>query len=432
MPPRLNPKRNTELEIKVLDEFSDGQWHPMHKITKSCSSKRGVSSSDVSEVVVSLHEKGYLLAGNTDKDPYRLPEKYVRQWRNSRGLSLELEDSRSPRFFGGILEDDGWAKAPLICYNLLHFRANSHITSAVIQEKIGDLGTVDQDEDGLFRILSKQGEETYYILKEWDTLDPQVEIKGLRLTYNSYRRNLAELPSDYLNDLCKFYGSFAFVLLRNNMSSIKKHIPEHEDIQQRIYIWVMDAVARYDDSTCIPFAAYLHTVLKRWVHNLNRKSHGRAAADNELKHARAISAFESENGRHPNIQELANLLGETPEKVSRDSISIKMVSNLRSTTTLDSDDFSVPLVAKETAADSLEMDLEKTLLSAALVSTALEQDAETNGASLSALFSIIDKTWNKNKSLATLYKGHKQSELGVFEQSLMQEAGNKIRQAYSV
>lgn len=430
MPARLNPKRNTELEIKILDEFSDGQWHPMQKVTKVCSGKKTATAAEVSDVVVELHDKGYLLGGANES--YRLPEKYVRQWRNSRNMSLELKDSRSPRFFGGVLEDDGWTKAPLICYNLLHFRANSHVTSKMIQEKIGVLGNVDQDEDGLFRIFSQQGEETYYLLREWGTLDPQIEIKGLRLTYNTYRRDLSALPSGYLDDLCKFYGSFAFVLLRNNMSSIKKHIPDNEDIQQQIYIWVMDAVARYDDATCIPFAAYLHSVLKRWVHNLNRKSHGRAAADNELKHSRAISTFESQNGRQPSIIELAKVLGETPEKVSKDSISIKMVSNLRSTTTLDSEDFTVPLVAKETTADSIEMELEKTLLSAALVSTALELDEETNGASLSALFSIIDKTWNKNKSLSSLYKGHRQSELAEVENVLMQEAGRKIRLAYSV
>lgn len=430
MPPRLNQKHTSEIEIKILDEISDGQWHPITKITKRFTGKKTFSTDEVTTAVEELSAKGYLLAGANSS--YRLPEKYVRQWRNIRDLPLETKDSRSPRFFGGVLEDDGWLKAPLIAYNLLHFRANSHITSRMIQDRIGELGAVNQDEDGLFRIFSKLGDETYYMLKEWNTEDPNVGITGLRLTYNTYRRDLTALPAGYLDELCKFYGSFAFILLRNNMSSIKKHIPEHEDIQQQIYIWVMDAVARYDDSTCIPFAAYLHTVLQRWVHNLNRKSHGRAAADNELKHSRAIALFEAQNGRTPTIAELAESLGETVKKVAQDSVSIKMVSNLRSTTTLDSDDFTVPLVAKESTDESVEVELEKTLLSAALFSTALEQDAETRGASLSALFSIIDKTWNKNKSLAGLYKGQKQADLINYEEMLMKEAGKKIRQAYAV
>lgn len=430
MPPRLNQKNVSELEIKILDEVSDGQWHTIAKITKRVYEKKGPNAQEILDAVDGLSLKGYMLSGANSS--YRLPEKYLRQWRNIRNLSLETKDSHSPRFFGGIIEDDGWLKAPLIAYNLLHFRANSHITSRIIQERIGELGTVNQDEDGLFRIFSKLGDETYYVLKEWNTEDPNVGITGLRLTYNTYRRDLNALPAGYLDDLCKFYGSFAFILLRETMSSIKKHIPEHEDVQQQIYIWIMDAVARYDNTTCIPFAAYLSVVLKRWVHNLNRKSHGRAAADNELKHSRAIATFEAENGRSPSINELAEVLGESVKKVSQDSISIKMVSNLRSTTTLDSDDFTVPLVAKETAAESVEIELEKTLLSAALLSSALEQDAETSGASLSALFSIIDKTWNKNKSLSSLYKGHKQVDLATYEDLLMQEAGRKIRQAYAV
>lgn len=435
MPPRLNQKNITPVETRILDEISDGQWHPLTKITKRFNSKKDTdlvaTPAEIVDAVEALNTRGYLLSGMNSS--YRLPEKYVRQWRHIRDMPLETKDSRSPRFFGGVLEDDGWLKSPLIAYDLLHFRANSHITSAMIQEQIGELGEANQDEDGLFRIFSKKrGDEAYYLLKEWDTEDEKVEISGLRLTYDTYRRDIKTLPAGYLDDLCKFYGSFAFVLLRDKMSVIRKHIPEPEDVQQQIYIWLMDAVARYDDSTSIPFAAYLHTVLKRWVHNLNRKSHGRAAADNELKHSRAKAAFEAENGRTPNINELAEILGETIKKVSQDSISIKMVSNLRSTTTLDSEDFTVPLVAKDNTADDVEMELEKTLLSAALLSTALEQDAESNGASLSALFSILDKTWNKNKSLSSLYKGHKPSILIESENALMEETGNKIRNAYAV
>jgi DNA-directed RNA polymerase specialized sigma subunit len=215
------------------------------------------------------------------------------------------------------------------------------------------------------------------------------------------------------------------------MSSITKHIPEQEDIQQQIYLWIIDAVARYDEKTCIPFAAYLSAVLQKWVHNLNRKAHGRSAADNELKHSRAIALFETNNGRTPTMAELAAELGESVEKVQKDSISIRMVSNLRSMTTLDSDDFTVPLVAKETTSDEVEQELEKTLLSAALISTALEQAESTNNASLFAFFAVVDKTWNKEKNLSFLYKDIPTTILNRHETSLMQEVGQKIRLAYA-
>lgn len=429
MPPRLAAKNANPIETKVLDEMSDGQWHPINKVTKKCAEKKVFTVANVKTTVDDLAERGYILVGQNSS--YRLPEKYVRQWRNSRGLSMETKDSHSPRFFGGILEDDGWVTAPLTKYELLNFRANSHITSRMIQEQIGDMGEASQVEDGLFRILSKEGDEVYALLKEWNRFEPNVGITGLRLTYNTYRRDTRALPGDFISDLCEFYGRFSYVLLRTNMSSIKKHLPENDDVQQQIYIWIMDAVARYDDSTCIPFAAYLHSCLQRWVHNLNRKSHGRAAADNELKHSRAISTFEAQNGRKPSLSELADILGEPVEKVSKDSVSIKMVSNLRSTMTLDSEDFNIPLVASETAEFSVETHLERTLISAALISAALEQDTESKGASLVALMSVIDKNWNKDKRLSKVYKNKRSSDLVQHETKLLAAVGAKIGENYT-
>lgn len=427
MPARLSAKNATTHEIRVLDEMSDGQWHPVTKITRNCAQKGAFSTPQVKDTVSELVSKGYLVYGANNS--YRMMEKHVRQWRTSRGLSMETKDSHSPRFFGGILEDDGWALAPLSEYELLNFRANSHITSRDISTIIEGKGDVSQVEDGLFRILTKDGDQVYALLKDWDSDDPSANITGLRLTYNTFRRDIKELPPRFLDDLCEFYGRFSYVLLRNSMSSIRKHLPEADDIQQQIYLWVIDAVARYDDTTCIPFAAYLHSCLQRWVHNLNRKSHGRAAADNELKHSRAIATFETEHGRKPSLNELASVLGESVEKVTKESMSIALVASLRSTTTIDSEDFTVPLVAEDSAEATVESALEKTLLSAALITAALEADERTSGASLLALMSVVDRTWYKGKRLTPLYRSpsRKSGEsLSKMEANLLESVGTMM------
>lgn len=431
MPAQLSVKKLSPLTIDILDDLSDGQWHPENKIIKNISPKKDATKTiAINESLQGLVDSGHLIPGANNS--YRLPDKYVRQWRNKRGMTLETKDSRSPRYFGGILEDEGWEKAPLKPCNLLHFRANSHVDGLVISDILVDTDAkVSQDEDGLLRVITLTGTEIYRQLKEAGANNSSLGITGVRLNINTKRRNLEELPPRFIDDLCAFYGSFAKILLRDSMSSITKHISESEDIQQQIYIWILDAVARYDEKTCIPFAAYLSTVLQKWVHNLNRKAHGRSAADNELKHSRAMTTFEAEHSRMPTIAELAGILGETVDKVSRDAISIKVVSNLRSTTTLDSDDFSIPLVARESSTEFLEQELEKTVLSAALVSTALEKYEETDGASLAALFAIIDNVWNRDKCLNPAYKDINASELQTAQNSLMESAGVKIREAYA-
>lgn len=429
MPPRLSARRANTFETKVFDEMSDGQWHRITKITRNCVEKKVSTSAEIKDTVTNLSEQGYLLAGASDS--YRLPEKYVRQWRTSRGMSMETTNSHSPRFFGGILEDDGWAHAPLVEYDLLNFRANSHITLQDIQLKIGNLGKVHRMEDALFRIFSQEGHKVYGILKEWDNEDDQVAINGLRITEKAFRRDINKLPYNYLEDFCKFYGKFSYVFLRNSMSSVKKHLPENDDVQQQIYLWIIDAVERYDDSTCIPFAAWLSTCLNRWVHNLNRKSHGRAVADNELKHLRAKAEFESEHGREPNLRELAMALGETIEKVSKESASIKIVANLRSTTTINSEDFDIPLVAEETAESHVDNKLSNTSITAALIASAREKSDETKGGSLVALMQMIDKNWHKDKTLSKYYRNKRPADLQKNEKVLVDSFAKKIEDSHN-
>lgn len=424
--PRLLTKNFPPLIVSILDDMSDGQWHPTNKLLKRFPTAN--KGNDIKESLELLVSYGYLTPGANSS--YRMQEKHVRSWRTHRGLHMDARDSRSPRFFGGMLEDDGWSKAPLRDCDLLHFRAESHVTASTIQAWLGARGRATQDEDGLLRIATQQGSAIYRDLKQWSLDEPALYIKGVRLNPNAKRRNLDELPPGFINDMCIFYGSFAHILLRNSMSSIKKHISEEDDIQQQIYLWILDAAARYDEKTCIPFAAYLSAVSQKWVHNLNRKAHGRSAADNELKHSRAIATFLGQNGRAPSIKELSEILGEDVAKVTQDSMSIRTVGNLRNMTTLDSEDFTIPLVAEENFSGKVEKDTERTLLSAALVSTALEQSVE-DSTSLNALFSIIDKTWSRGKPLSALYTLVTPSELAESEKSLMESVGVKLRTAYN-
>lgn len=413
----------------ILDELSDGQWHPVTKINKCVGSSIKLSKTEnVQAFLNELVEGNYLLTGYEN---YRMPEKFLKQWRNSRNLSLDRTNSRSPRYFGNILEDDGWAKAPLERYSLLNFRVESNIELSEIESILKDTDSISRDETGLVRILTKNGEETYYNLKDWADDNSGAQLSALRMNHNTYRRDIKKLPQDYLDDLCAFYGKFAFILLRSNMSSIEKYLDNKDDIQQQIYIWILNAISRYDDTKCIPFAGFLSSVLKKWVHDLSRKSFGRASSDTELKHAKAIERFENEFSRTPNTRELADYLDETVAKIQKESLSIRTVNYLRSTKTLDSDDFDIPLVAKETPEKQIESYLDNTILSSALLSTAIEQSSINDGRSFLALLSIYDKTWLRDKSLAEVYKTVKTSQLSDAEAKILKGSEKKIRKAYS-
>lgn len=390
----------TELSRNILDELSDGQWHPFYKINKNVergSAKAKEFKTVLSEELERLVDYDVLMAG--ENESYRFRSDILEGWRAVSDNPQILEKQYQPRWFGGILEDDGWVKAPLKSYDLVHFKADSSLTREILHKKLGGRLALIQIDSGLYRVFSTDGQASFEKIKEIKESISAYDIRSMRLEKDLKRRDLDDLPPLYLSDLCKYYGKFAKVLLRPYNSSITKHIPDHDDVQQQIYLWVLDAVQRYDDSKSIPFAAYLGTSLTKWVFNLNRTSFGRSVADAELKHSRAINNFKIMHGREPKMEELAELLGEDVAAIKRDSLVINTVVNLRNISTIHTEESDIPIPSNELVDDNLDALVSNTLLSAAII-TAVKEDMKNRNANrdLSGLLGIYYESWGQDIS----------------------------------
>lgn len=406
------------IEAKILDELADGQWHPLYKIRKNIKARYPEEPTPSKDTLKSnldvLVDKGKLRAGNNES--FRFHADPLQTWW-AVSESLDRSDKQyHPRWFGGILEDDGWLLADLKIYDLIHFRASLSTPRSEIMALTKEPSSrVQVDEEGLFRVFTTNGAEVYEIVKQMKADHPEWEIAGIRLEKDLKRRDIEDLPPGYMSALCEYYGSFAKRLLRNKMTSIVKHLPEYDDIQQQIYLWIIDAVQRYDATTSIPFGAYLGTVLANWVHNLNRRAYGRGIADIELRYSRAVTTFKAENGRDPRPEELAVILEKDTDTVKRDMSAIHTVASLRNTGTIhreEGDDLSIP--SEATAHDNIDMMVENTLLSAA-ITTATER---LGGDSYKGFIGIYYQTWGHEAATKKLNFWLKQNEV--------QESINKI------
>jgi len=412
---RISENKFTIDEKKVLDELSDGQWHPEYKI------KREVGNPKVLETLKDLNEKDLIISG--ENNSFRMNGEVLTTWREITDFKHKNTPRYTPRFFGDILEDDGWTLAELKSYDLIHFRINGNISKEEIETIINKAGSVARGEDGLYRIFVQgDGSETYDLIKNWKSDDQSDNFTGVRLEKNVKRRDLKDLPHRFTADLCKYYGNFAKVLLRPNMTSITKHIADPDDIQQQIYLWVIDAIQRYDHTTSIPFAAYLGKMLSKWVFNLNRQSFGRHIADTELKHSRAINQFRSEHGREPTIEEIANVLDEDVEVIKNEKHAINSVSNLRTVGTIDSEESPVHIASTEDITKRYENNINQTLLSAAITSAA------TAGKDVNVIgwLAVYHNTWGeaKNKKLLPTTD---QKVLQNKSSAILQEAQTRLK-----
>lgn len=390
----------TDLSIKVLDELSDGQWHPLYKISKNV--ERGnIKAKEfkdlLSQELKDLAETGVIMSG--ENDSYRFVSDKLENWRSISTNPKLNEPKYQPRWFGGIIEDDGWELAPLKEYDLVHFKADADLTRKLVHSYVNGRLSLIQIDNGLYRVFSNDGAESFENIKRLKEERPEFNIRSMRLEKNLRRRDLDDLPKKYLAELCEYYGRFAKSLLKPYMSSVTKHISDKDDIQQQLYLWILDAIQRYDATKSIPFAAYLGTSLTKWVFNLNRSAFGRSVADAELKHSRAINTYKMEHGREPKPEELAEILGEDISTIKKDSMVINTVVNLRNVSTIHTEEEDIPIPSKELVDDNIEKMVNSSILSAAII-TAVKEDMlqRNNSKDLSGLLGVYYENWGTEHS----------------------------------
>ena len=230
--------------------------------------------------------------------------------------------------------------------------------------------TVSYDQgDGLYRVDGACGSAAVLAdwIRAWAARHGSATI-GLRAETDVRRRAPRDLPADFLNDLCRHYGPVSLKRLQRNMSTIRLHLPDPDDLGQQVYEWVLKAVSQYDETKGVPFGAFLATQLSKWVHDLGRNAHGRTAADTEHKQQKAIAAFIAEHQRRPSEKELAAYMGQSVATLRRNSQTVATLNGLRNLQSLDGgpDATEILLPDSSEAPDEIMGEAEQTLLSHAL------------------------------------------------------------------
>jgi|GEM_PF-1808558 len=321
---------------------------------------------------------------------------------------------RKPVVFGGVLEADGWAQAPLRTFDLVHFRVHRSLPIAELRThlnaELADSVSLASDADELYRafVSPGNGPRAAELVTTW-CLDNDYRTAGLRTDLGRRRRDVRDLDQHYLHDLMAHYQGYGMRRLQKNMSSVLLHIPEYDDVQQQLAVWILEAIVRYDDTKGVPFGAWLSTALSKWVHDLNRSSFGRTVADAELKQHRAVAAFTATEHRHPTEKEFAGLVGTSVTALRRSRQSVSVVNSLRACLSIDSgglDDSELSIPAHGTdPAEQLEDDVRPVIVSSVLTN-ACAPDPAARLPSAREINTIGWVTW-----YATMYLGQTRTEL---------------------
>ncbi|MCZ2836525.1 flagellar biosynthesis protein FliA [Modestobacter sp. VKM Ac-2985] len=285
-------------------------------------------------------------------------------------LATDPARTREPLVFGGLTEAEGWALAPITPRDRVHFRTDRELPLDTFRAALPAEVTVTYDEgDGLYRVDGETGtaEELAGLIRAWCGTEGYATV-GLRPETGVRRRAPRDLPAAFLDGLCRHYCRVSLKRLQRNMSTIRLHLPDNDDVDQQVAEWVLKAVSQYDETKSVPFGAFLATQLSKWVHDLGRNAYGRTAADTENKQQKAVAAFTAEHQRRPSEKELAAYMGQSVATLRRNSQTVATLNGLRNLQSLDGGADTVEFVVPDSAEvpDEIMGEAEQSLLSHAL------------------------------------------------------------------
>lgn len=289
----------------------------------------------------------------------------------------------TPLVWGGIPEAAGFAAAPLALRSRVHFRTG--YMAVPLDEfraalPAGTEVTFDEGE-GLYRVECAHGtgEQIRDFIRDWCE-EREIDTTHLRPEKDVRRRAVRDLDPQFLSDLCLYYAHYANGRLRRHQSTLQVHFDDLDDQKQQVFEWVLDAASRYDETSGVPFGAFLSNRLSKWVHDLSRNKYGRTLTDAEAKQHHAIQRFMAEKHRQPTEAELAEAMGQPLQTFRKNARTVATLQSLRNVKALDFTEGEMEVqVADASFADDQILGEEKATLVSHLLTSACTVDEGARG-----------------------------------------------------
>lgn len=301
-------------EFRIGAIISDGMWYSIPKWRKAAR----VKEETLREWVDTKLSTGELVQSPDGTPSYRFPKESMEQWYESNAVPLRsmnnvqlLDFSIPAHIWDGMTEVDGFNAAPRRECGVVSFTATNAIAAAV-KTALRGVARVVEVEPGRFKCYSLEASYVKRIIEEVFQGYPVNERSKPHLRSVSKRREIVDFSPEFSRQLVTFYKHFGKILVRGYMETIKIFIPEPEDQEGQIVMWVLEAIEKFDNEKPVPFPGYLFVVLNRWPYDLPTAHLGEELANFQRQRSRALKALRKESEREEfSAREIADKIGIT-------------------------------------------------------------------------------------------------------------------------
>lgn len=291
--------KNLPTEFKIGAIISDGMWYSLPKWRKMAK----VTEEEINAWVETHLADGSLVQSPTGAKSFRFPLESIEEWyeENNIVLGSQLIDFIfPPRIWDGRTEAEGFLEAPLREIGIVSYSATSRVSSEVV-EALRGVAKVREFEPGRYKAYCLNAAYAKEIIEDVLKKHPAVSESKTYSRSEAKRRELADFSDEFAKGLVMFYKVFGKSLVKKEMETIRIYLPEIEDQDSQITLWVLTAIEKFDESSSVPFSGYLNSVLKRWPYDLPATHLGKDLSAFQRQRSRAIEALKTKVGEDRNF-----------------------------------------------------------------------------------------------------------------------------------
>lgn len=284
-------KQPEDFRIGVI--ISDGMWYSFTKWQKYAS----VSDTVLQDWIDQALKDGRIIQHSPETKSYRMNTENVKQWYRENGLRLgeQIIDFNFPvRIWDNMTESDGLIDAPLREIGMVTFNCSQEVAQRCTS-KLKGIARVRQDSPNTYKAYCLDSQLVKHIVSDVFAMSKESDIGKVYSRNVSKRRELADLNPVFREGIVSFYKDFGKSLVKPAQDTLNIFLPNVEDQEIQILIWVIMAIEKFDSSSPVPFSGYLSSVLKRWPYDLPETFLGKELAAFQREKSHAIKALRKEN-----------------------------------------------------------------------------------------------------------------------------------------
>lgn len=282
------------VDFRIGAIISDGMWYSLPKWRKLAK----VTEDEITAWIDENLANGRLEQASTGAKSYRFPLESIHAWyaENDRDVTGQLLDFIfPPRIWDKMTETEGFLTAPLREIGIVSFSATIETAKAVTEALYG-VARVREFEPGRYKAYCLNASYAREIIG--NKIKELKEDTGKKIYSRSEakRREMADFSRDFGDGIVVFYKDFAKTLVKKEMETIKIFLPDPEDQDSQILMWVLMAIEKFDELTAVPFSGYLNSVLRRWPYDLPASHLGKDLSTFQRQRSRAVTALKEVHG----------------------------------------------------------------------------------------------------------------------------------------